>query len=152
MYNKNKAVTAHKCTRRLRWRISVAERSYPTSKVRVEAGRTPCPRGSGQKELPHVRGQGQQPRGATPHLRPGAVAGRSYPRSKDRWLEGREEATPRSRSGGVVVRTYPSFKVRSNSCALLDRREEIPHVQGKRNPSKMVGVTRGQQRADTLKP
>jgi len=31
-------------------------------------------------------------------------------------------------------------------------REEIPHVQGKRNPSKTVGVARGHQRADTLKP
>ena len=31
-------------------------------------------------------------------------------------------------------------------------REEIPHVQGKRNPSKTVGVTRGHQRANTLKP
>ena len=31
-------------------------------------------------------------------------------------------------------------------------REEIPHAQGKRNPSKMVDVARGQQRADTLKP
>ena len=30
--------------------------------------------------------------------------------------------------------------------------EEIPHVQGKRNPSKMVGVMRGHQRADTLNP
>ena len=30
--------------------------------------------------------------------------------------------------------------------------EEIPHTQGKRNPSKMVGVARGNQRADTLKP
>ena len=30
--------------------------------------------------------------------------------------------------------------------------EEIPHAQGKRNPSKMVGVARGDQRADTLKP
>ena len=30
--------------------------------------------------------------------------------------------------------------------------EEIAHVQGKRNPSKMVGVARGHQRADTLKP
>ena len=30
--------------------------------------------------------------------------------------------------------------------------EEIPHVQGKRNPSKTVGVARGHQRADTLKP
>ena len=31
-------------------------------------------------------------------------------------------------------------------------REEISHAQGKRNPSKMVGVARGHQRADTLKP
>ena len=31
-------------------------------------------------------------------------------------------------------------------------REEIPHTQGKRNPSKMVGVARGHQRSDTLKP
>ena len=30
--------------------------------------------------------------------------------------------------------------------------EEIVHAQGKRNPSKMVGVARGLQRADTLKP
>ena len=30
--------------------------------------------------------------------------------------------------------------------------EEIPHVQGKRNPSKMVSVARGHQQADTLKP
>ena len=31
-------------------------------------------------------------------------------------------------------------------------REERPHAQGKRNPSKVVGVARGHQRADTLKP
>ena len=43
------------------------------------------------------------------------------------------------------MRRYPSSKVRS-SC------EEIPHAQGKRNPRKMVGVARGHQRADTLKP
>ena len=30
--------------------------------------------------------------------------------------------------------------------------EEIPHAQGKRNPSQMVGAARGHQRADTLKP
>ena len=30
--------------------------------------------------------------------------------------------------------------------------EEIPHTQGKRNPSKTVGVARGHQRADTLQP
>ena len=31
-------------------------------------------------------------------------------------------------------------------------REKIPLVQGKRNPSKVVGVARGHQKADTLKP
>ena len=31
-------------------------------------------------------------------------------------------------------------------------REETPHAQGNRNPSKTVGVARGHQRADTLKP
>ena len=30
--------------------------------------------------------------------------------------------------------------------------EEIPHAQGKRNPSKMVGAARGRQRTDTPKP
>ena len=30
--------------------------------------------------------------------------------------------------------------------------EEIPHIQVKRNPSKMVGAERGHQRADRLKP
>ena len=34
----------------------------------------------------------------------------------------------------------------------LSSREEIPHAQGKRNTSKMVGVARGHQRANTLKP
>ena len=48
-------------------------------------------------------------------------------------------------SGTVAERRDPSFKVRSS-------REEIPHAQGKRNPSKMVGVARGKQRADTRKP
>ena len=30
--------------------------------------------------------------------------------------------------------------------------EEIPHVQGERNPSKTVGTERGHQRADRQKP
>ena len=30
-------------------------------------------------------------------------------------------------------------------------REEIPHTQGKRNPSKMVGIAREHQRTNTLK-
>ena len=43
-------------------------------------------------------------------------------------------------------RSHSTFKVRR------DGGEEIPLVQGKRNPSKTVGVARGHQRADTVKP
>ena len=50
--------------------------------------------------------------------------------------------TPRSRA----ERSYSTFKVRRGGG------EEIPLVQGKKNSSKMVGVARGHQRADTLKP
>ena len=39
-------------------------------------------------------------------------------------------------------RSYSMFKVRRGG------REEIPLIQGKRNPSKTVGVVRGHQRAD----
>ena len=63
-------------------------------------------------------------------------------------------------------RSYSTFKVRSGGpeeIPLLQGKEqqlcldeaaceEIPQVQGKRNPSKTVGVARGHQRADTLKP
>ena len=55
-------------------------------------------------------------------------------------------ATLRPRSGAVAVKRYPTSKVRSGG------REEISHVQGKRNPSKTVGTERGHRRADRLKP
>ena len=64
------------------------------------------------------------------------MAGRSYPTSKERWLCGHRKAK----------RSYSMFKVRRGD------NEEIPFVQGKRKRSKMVGVARGHQRADTLKP
>ena len=40
----------------------------------------------------------------------------------------------------------------SSSCALLEQPWRTPRAQGKRNPSKMAGVARGHQRAETLKP
>ena len=55
---------------------------------------------------------------------------------KERWLLGHR----------MAKRSYSTFKVRRGGG------EEIPLVQSKRNPSKMVGVARGYQRADTLKP
>ena len=44
------------------------------------------------------------------------------------------------------MRRYPTSKVSSRG------HEEIPHVQGKGNPRKTVGVERGHHRADRLKP
>ena len=43
----------------------------------------------------------------------------------------------------AAERRYSMSKVRSSS------HEEIPHVQGQRNPNKMVGPWRGHQRAET---
>jgi len=48
-------------------------------------------------------------------------------------------ATPSPRSGAAAALCW-------RSC------EEIPHAQGKRNSSKMVGMKRGHQRANRLKP
>ena len=103
----------------------------------------------GLEELPLAQGQGQRPRGGaersypTPEVRAvaersevRAAAERSYPRSKEQQLRGCTRAK----------RSYSTFKVRRGG------REEIPLVQGKRNPSKTIGVARGPQRADTLKP
>ena len=47
------------------------------------------------------------------------------------------------------MRRYPSSKVRAAAALCWSSREEITHVQGKRNPGKTVGVARGHQRADT---
>ena len=50
------------------------------------------------------------------------------------------------------MRRYPSSKQRVAAALCWSSREEIPQVQGKRNPSKTVGAERGPQRADRLKP
>ena len=45
-----------------------------------------------------------------------------------------------------------SFGNFSRTPSCRSGREELPHVQGKRNPSKAVGTERGHQRADRLRP
>ena len=65
-----------------------------------------------------------------------AARGREWPRG----------ATPCLRLGVAAERRYTMFKVRRGG------REEIPLVQSKRNAGEIVGVARGHQRADTLKP
>ena len=110
-----------------------------------------------REELPHLQGQGQKPGG--PYARR-VAAKRSYPTSEVRGsgqecqaLTGQERARgatpcPRRWLSGHrrAERSYSTFQVRRGG------REEVPLIQGKRHPSKMVGVARGHQRADTLKP
>ena len=64
-------------------------------------------RGSG-RECQGATAQ-EQPRGATPRLRSGAAATRSYPASEDRVEAGRSYPMPEARGGG---------------------RKELPQVQG----------------------
>ena len=85
------------------------------------------------------------------------MAGRSYRTSKQQWLRGHRRAK----------RSYSMFKVRKGGCEeipLIQGKEQWLHFageavkrypkvrEGKRNTSKTVGVARGHQRADTLKP
>ena len=94
----------------------------PRPRTGAEARRTPCPKGSGQEELPHVRGQGQLPR--VPDCDGTGTAERSYPASEitGEWLRGvtphprsgaaTRGVTPRPRSGVAAGRSYPTPQAR----------------------------------------
>ena len=64
-----------------------------------------------REDLPHARGQGPWPGGATPPPRSGGCADTGGPRG----------AIPRSRSEGEAVRRYPLTKVRSRGCTMLEQ-------------------------------
>jgi len=68
--------------------------------------------------------------------------------SKRSWRYSKNHST--SASSALLVGAYTWITVILK--ARGSGREELPHVQGKRNPSKTVSVARGHQRADTLKP
>ena len=53
------------------------------------------------------------------------------------------------RGGGEEI---PLFQGKEQRLCFAGAAVKIPHSQGERNPSKMVDVARGHQRADTLKP
>ena len=73
-------------------------------------------------------------------------------REREQELRGAEEQ--RMRSTGAARPGGDTPWPREGAVATLcwSSQGEIPHVQGKRNPSKTVGVARGHQRADRLKP
>ena len=51
------------------------------------------------------------------------------------------------------MRTYPLSEVKSSWLRIAGTTvKRYPHIQDKRNPSKMVGVAREHQREETLKP
>ena len=119
------------------------QRSFPTSEVS----------GSNGEELSHVGSQGRWRRGATPRPRSGAAAGKSNPTSIELLLRRRKRGE----------RNHATFKVRKGNhekILLVLGKEQRPcfsgaamkRYQGKRSPSKTVGIARGHQRADTLKP
>ena len=76
----------------------IAPLGPPTPRPRsgAEAGRTPCPKGGGQEELPQVGGQGQRPR--VPDCEGAETAERSYPASEVR--AGSQEELPNVRGQG----------------------------------------------------
>ena len=103
------------------------------------------PKGGGQEELPHVQGQGRQPR--VPGCDGAGTAERSYPASEVRgrsqecqattvqeWPRG---ATPHPRPEAVPERSHPTSEVRGGGershlapKARGSGREEQPHARG----------------------
>ena len=83
----------------------------PRPRSGAEAGRTPCPKGGGQEELPHVRGQKQQPR--VPDCNDAGTAERNNPGSEVRG-GGREELpnapTPEARGSGREEQPTPEAR------------------------------------------
>ena len=76
----------------------------------------------------------------------GVAAKRSYPMSEVRG--GSREEQPHVQ-GAVAAWAQESLEELFHIKVRRGGGEEIPLVQGKRNPSKMVGVARVHQRADT---
>ena len=84
--------------------LSAAERSYPTSEIRVRSREDPMLEGQWPRRVTHVRGQGQRPR--VPGCDGAGTAERSYPASEVRGGPG--GLKPRPRPGAVAGRSNPT--------------------------------------------
>ena len=97
-------------------RHSTAERSHPTSEVRVRSQEDPMP-------------EGRQPRGATPRPRSGGAAQKRYPASEVRggcWEELPHALTPKARGSGREEQ--PTSEARGSD----KRRYPEPWLRGRR--------------------
>ena len=96
-----------------RWGATRRQRSgVATKSARLRVCR------SGGEELPHPRGQGRWPRGATPCPRSGAVAERNSPRSKEWQLRGRRRALRGASrfKGAMLSKCLIQFSVDGRGC------------------------------------
>ena len=128
----------------MKWEKISANNIFGKGCISVKAWAAATVQKHSWEELPHVRGRGsgwecqaamvqEQPKGATPRPRPGAVARRSYPTSKVRGGgreelpclrgQGRYPRVPGCNSTGAAKRRYLTPKVRGSG------REEQPHIQ-----------------------
>ena len=154
----------------------------PRPRSGAEAGRTSCPKGGGQEELPHIRGQGQWPRvpgydsagkaeSSYPSPRSGVVAGWSYPTSEVRG--GCQEKLPCVRGQGWRPRGATEVRgqgpwlggatPRPRSGAAAERRypasevwgrgqDELPRVRGWDGSQDELPRVRGQGRPGGATP
>ena len=97
----------------------------PRSRSGAETGRTPCLRGGGQEELPHVRGQGQ-PR-KVPGCDGAGMAERCYPTSEVRAAAERSYPLPEARGSGWEELPHVQG---AEAAQVQEGREELLHVQG----------------------
>ena len=87
--------------------------------VRRKGGCDRCTQ-RGREELPHVRGQGQQPR--VPGCNGAGTAEKSYPSPRSGAAAGRSYPTSEVRGGGREC--YRALEARDSG------REDQPHIQG----------------------
>ena len=110
--------------------------NYPTSEVR----------GGSRGELPHARGQGHWPRGATSRPSSGALAETSYPTSEVRG--GRTTyRTPEVRGGGREGKPHNQGAVAAQA---QEGPEELLHLQGQEGVREDIPLVQGQGRRDEL--
>ena len=101
----------------------------PSPRSGAEAGRTPCPKGGGQEELPHVRGRGwgEAAKRRYPASEVRGSNERSYPVSEVRG-SGREELphapTPEAGGGGREDQAH------TIAAWAQEGLEELSHVEG----------------------
>ena len=97
--------------------LARARGATPRPRSGTEARRTSCPRGGGQEELPHIRGQGQKP--GDPYPKGGSQEELPHVRG-----QGQRPRVPGCDGAAMAKRSYPTTEARGSG------REDPPHARG----------------------